>query len=123
MLSRCRRHIQRFLATIVRWRISSPPAFRMSSAATRSQNLAEPTFDAITFELSRECIGRSGRLIQSEGVRNLFEFGCARTTEPRHWLRRWDALGQSLPAHQTPVKGVDRPEDLSTRGQSSRVIL
>lgn len=35
-------------------------------------NLEEPTFDAVTFEPSRQCIGRSGRLIQSEGVRNLY---------------------------------------------------
>lgn len=34
--------------------------------------LDEPTFDAVTFEPSRQCGGRSGRLIQSEGVRNLF---------------------------------------------------
>jgi hypothetical protein len=35
-------------------------------------NLAEPTFDAVTFEPSRQCVGRSGRLVQSEGVRNLY---------------------------------------------------
>jgi hypothetical protein len=34
--------------------------------------LPEPRFDTVTFEPSRECIGRSGRLIQSEGLRNLF---------------------------------------------------
>jgi hypothetical protein len=35
-------------------------------------NLTEPKFDAVTFEPSRQCVGRSGRLIQSEGVRNLY---------------------------------------------------
>ncbi len=35
-------------------------------------NLAEPSFDAVIFEPSRQCIGRSGRLTQSEGVRNLY---------------------------------------------------
>jgi hypothetical protein len=34
--------------------------------------LDEPTFDAVIFEPSRQCVGRSGRLIQSDGVRNLF---------------------------------------------------
>jgi hypothetical protein len=34
--------------------------------------LPEPRFDTVTFEPSRECIGRSGRLIQSDGLRNLF---------------------------------------------------
>jgi hypothetical protein len=34
--------------------------------------LPEPRFDTVTFEPSRECVGRSGRLIQSEGRRNLF---------------------------------------------------
>lgn len=34
--------------------------------------LDEPTFDAVTFEPSRQCVGRSGRLIQSDGVRNLY---------------------------------------------------
>lgn len=34
--------------------------------------LAEPRFDAVTFEPSRQCEGRSGRLIQSDGVRTLF---------------------------------------------------
>jgi hypothetical protein len=34
--------------------------------------IPEPKFDTVTFEPSRECVGRSGRLIQSEGRRNLF---------------------------------------------------
>jgi hypothetical protein len=35
-------------------------------------NLAEPRFDAVVFEPSRQCIGRAGRLIQSVGVRTLY---------------------------------------------------
>jgi hypothetical protein len=41
-------------------------------ARYNAAGIPEPRFDAVTFEPSRECIGRSGRLIQSEGLRNLF---------------------------------------------------
>jgi len=46
----------------------------LQDALTRytTANLAEPTFDAVTFEPSRQCVGRSGRLIQSQGVRTLY---------------------------------------------------